>query len=229
MSSQAEQPANNRESSVGITFRETMSGGFALGETDPQTGERKGKDADTVLSMHSTIDIRDLNRFIADPDHTASMTGHINFAPFGENITAKSGVFNLFFPSDSPNLKFMIYELAFEHEGQDYYLVGNKEVRDDPGFDLWKDTTTLYTQLHKGADKTGPVVGAGILSLGPVELMRLVSTMRATNAKSIREQTEAVLEFGRFFMGELWDTYARRVAAATSWWRRWWRRLFGAR
>ena len=30
---------------VGLTFREMMSGGFALGETDPAQGERKGKQA----------------------------------------------------------------------------------------------------------------------------------------------------------------------------------------
>jgi hypothetical protein len=115
----------------------------------------------------------------------------------------------------------MIYELAFEHGGQDYYLAGKKEVRDDPGFDLWKDTTTLYSRLHEGTDKSGSVVGAGILSLGPAELMRLVSTIRVTNAKSTKEQTQAMLDFGRFFMGELWDTYAKKVATVTSWWRRW--------
>ena len=216
-----------KEKTLGITFRETMAGGFALSETDPQAGERKGKAAGTILSMHNTINIRDLSRFIADPNHAGSISAHIDFAPFGENIPAKSGIFNLFSPAERSNLKLMIYELAFEHAGREYYLAGKKEVRDDPGFDLWKDTTTLYVQLHEGTNKTGAVVGAGILSLGPPEVMRLVSTMRVTNAKSTRDQAQAMLDFGHFFMGELWDTYARKVAAATSWWRRWWRRLFG--
>ena len=65
----------------------------------------------------------------------------------------------------------MIYELAFERKGQDYYLAGRKEVQDDPGFDLWKDTT-LLTQLHRGVDKTGPVIGAGFVTLlSPTELL----------------------------------------------------------
>jgi predicted acylesterase/phospholipase RssA len=195
---------------LGITFRETMSGGFALGETDPRLGETKGKTANTRLIMHATITINDLNRFIADPNHTGSIAGHITFAPFGDNIPAKNGIFNLFSPTDMPKLKLMIYELAFEHDGQDYYLAGKKEVQDDPGFDLWKDTTTLYTQLHQGPDKASPVIGAGILSLGVDELAKLVSTLHATNAKSVTEQGQAIFRFGQFFLGQLWDTYGKK-------------------
>jgi hypothetical protein len=36
------------------------------------------------------------------------------------------GVFNLFSPADEPDIKYMIYELAFEHEGQAYYLTGRR-------------------------------------------------------------------------------------------------------
>ena len=198
-------PQNNHQ--LGVTFRETMRGGFALGETEPQAGEKKGKAEDSNLSMNATIDIRDLNRFIADPNHLGSITGHINFTPFGENIPAQSGVFNLFSPTDRPKLKLMVYELAFQHEGQDYYLAGKKEVRDDPRIDLWKDTTTLYTRLHKGTDRSAPVVGAGVLSLNVKELTKLVSTMRVTNADSLSDKTKALFDFGKFFLGELWDSY----------------------
>lgn len=191
---------------LGITFRETMSGGFALGETDPQLG----KTANTPLIMHASISINDLDLFIADPHHTGSIVGQISFAPLGSNIPAQHGVFNLFSPTEQPNLKLMIYELAFEYGGQNYYLAGKKEVRDDPGFDLWKDTTTLYTQLHKGRDKTSPVIGAGILTLGIDELAKLVSSLHATNTKSVTEQGQTILRFGQFFLGQLWDTYGKK-------------------
>jgi cholesterol oxidase len=195
---------------LGITFRETMSGGFALGETDPQLGATKGKTANTPLIMHASITINDLDLFIADPDHTGSIVGQISFAPLGENIPAQQGIFNLFSPTEQPTLKLMIYELTFEHGGQDYYLAGKKEVRDDPGFDLWKDTTTLYTQLHQGRDKISPVIGAGILTLGVDELAKLVSTLHATNAESVIEQGQALFKFGQFFLGQLWDTYGKK-------------------
>lgn len=196
------------DATLGLTFSETMAGGFALGETDPVAGKLAGRTAGTELAMHATITIRDVRRFVEDPEHDGELVGHIDFAPFGEAIPASSGAFNLFHPTDQPELKLMVYELGFTHDGQDYYLAGKKEVRDDPGFDLWKDTTTLYTVLHQGRDSTGPVVGAGVLRLGVKELAKLVSTVRPIGASSVLDRAEAIAHFGRFFMGELWDSYA---------------------
>ena len=196
---------------LGLTFSETMSGGFALGETEPQAGENKGKAENSQLSMNANIDIGDLKLFIADPNHLGSITGHIDFTSFGKNIPVQRGIFNLFSPTEEPSLKLMIYELAFQHEGQDYYLAGKKQVRNDPKFDLWSDTTTLYTTLHQGTDKSGSVVGAGVLSLNVAQLTKLVSTMRVTNADSLSDKTKALFDFGKFFLGELWDTYGPKM------------------
>ena len=99
--------------------------------------------------------------------------------------------------------------MSFHHQGQDYYLAGKKEVRDDPGFDLWTDTTTLFTQLHQGVDKNAPVVGAGILTLGVRDLLKLVSTVTVTNAQTNTDKITTVAKFGQFFMGELWDSYVK--------------------
>ena len=195
----------------GITFRETMAGGFSLGETDPRTGEQKGKAAGHIMAMHATITIQDLDRFISDPGHTGGINGSIDFPPFGENIPAKAGVFNLFSPAGDAGMKLMVYELAFEHGGKNYYLAGHKEVKDDPGLDLWKDTTTLFATLHYGDDKSGPVAGAGILSLGPLALAKMVTTMHSTNTSSTIEGMRVVGRFGKFFLGELWDSYIAKV------------------
>lgn len=192
----------------GITFRETMQGPFALGPTDPEAGRDTGRRDGSALALHARIHIPDLERFEADPQHAGHIEGEIDFTPFGTAIPATAGRFHLFSPTGEPRLKRMVYEVGFRHEGEAYYLAGHKDVRDDPGFDLWADTTTLYTRLHRGSDTSGPVVGAGVLSLGLAELARLVSTMRATDAGSAGERVRAVATFGRFFLGELWETYA---------------------
>lgn len=196
---------------IGFTFDETMSGGFAMGEADPQTGKDRGQLDGSELAMHAKVSIEDLDAFIADPDHLGGLAGSVDFTPFGVGIAAPGGVFNLFSPTADPTLKLMVYELAFEHEGKSYYLAGQKKVRDAAPLELWKATTTLYTQLHEGADKQAPVVGAGVLSLGVKQLMALVSTMRVTNAESHRQEAETIMKFGRFFMGDLWDTYVKHA------------------
>lgn len=199
------------EKKIGFGFTETMAGGFSLGPTDPREGHAKGRREGSSLAIHVTIQIDDLGRFIEDPNHLGFLSGAVDFTPFGTGIPAPSGTFNLFSPGDQPKLKLMRYELAFEHDGEAYYVAGAKEVRDDPGFDLWKDTTTLFTRLHRGASADGEVVGAGILSLGVIDLIKMMGTMRVPNADSASEKAGALARFGSLFLGELWDTYVRHV------------------
>ncbi|NKB54835.1 MAG: hypothetical protein GKS00_00705 [Alphaproteobacteria bacterium] len=192
---------------IGITFDETMAGAFALGQTDPEKGADAGEAHGTALTMNASVKIADLDKFIAQPKHQGSLTGSIDFPPLGEGMKAKSGIFNLFSPSGEPNLKYMVYELAFMAGKEPYYLAGKKHVRDDFGFDLWSDTTTLYTTLHKGKDASGSVAGAGVLRLDMGDFLRLMSTIKVTGTKSKAAQAAAVAKFGSFFMGELWDIY----------------------
>lgn len=196
---------------LGFMFSEMMSGGFALGATDPKTGAQTGKSQ--PLTMHGTITIDDLDAFIADPQHLGRLDARMDWAPFGSGIPAPGGVFNLFSPTGDPKLKLMIYEWRVDHDGKSYYFAGQKDVQVHPLFDLWKDTTTLYTTLHEGPDKTGKVVGAGILELTPAELMKMTGTFKALNAANAADSVRATTEFGRFFLGELWDTYVKRVGA----------------
>jgi predicted acylesterase/phospholipase RssA len=196
-----------RDPRLGISFREVMAGGFSLGATDPRAGREAGEAAGTTLTMRAAIDIDDLDRFIADPDHAGRLSGTVSFPPVGDDLLASSGVFNLFSPGDEPGARRMVYELGLRHQGRDLYLAGHKEVKDDFGPDLLSDTTTLFTTLHEGPDASGPVIGAGTLRLGVRELKDLVGTLHATNAAGPREAAEALARFGRFFLGELWKAY----------------------
>lgn len=195
------------DAAPGLSFRETMSGPFTLGASDSKDGAASGA---PTLAMHATVFIQDLDRFLTDQGHLGSLSGTLDYAPFGGPLSAHAGAFRLFSPADEPATKYMVYELAFLRDGEPYYLAGHKVVRQDPGFDLWKDTTTLYTRLHKGRDTSGEVVGAGILSLGVTDLVRLLGTVEVPNA-DLTHRLETLGKFGRFFLGELWDTYAKHV------------------
>jgi hypothetical protein len=190
--------------SGGISFKETMEGWFALGATTPEAGASQGRHDGTRLAMHANITVDDFARFVSVREHPGGLTGTVDFQPLGFGLPAPSGVFQLFAPGAGENARRMVYELAFKASGKNYYLAGEKRVHNDAGFDLWKDTTTLYTLLHEGSDKSGTVVGAGILSLGVPQLLALMSTLKPINGGN----AATIASFGRFFFGELWDVYA---------------------
>jgi hypothetical protein len=198
------------DQSLGFTFREKMSGGFSMGETDPEKGAKLGNDAGNILTMHATIVIPDLDQFLASQGHPGSISGSIDFVPLGTNLPSTKGVFSLFSPTSDPNSKYMVYELGFNaSNGQPYYMAGHKDVRRGSIVHLWTATTTLYTKLYSGTDTTGPVVGAGVISLSIPDLLAMVPTFHAVNAKNAEQAAEVTAKFGKFFLGELWDTYVK--------------------
>ena len=199
-----------RDAGPGISFRETMAGSFALGETDPEAGARKGQADNTRLAVHAAVDVEDVERFVADSLHSARITGHIDLAPFGSAIPASGGVLQLLTEGDESTVKWMVYELGFEHQGKPYYLAGRKLVRSGPVVRAWPDTTTLFTRLHEGRDSSGPVIGAGVLTLGVSDVLRMIATLHPTNAGSVVGGVRALTAFGRFFTREVWRSYVSR-------------------
>ncbi len=208
------------DATPGITFRETLSGGFHLGASDPVDGRRQGEAARTRLDLHATITIGDVRRFMADPQHVATLDGTIDFEPLGRDLRASRGTFNLFASPDRPGTKRASYELAFATRGTPYFFAGHMDIRDDAGPDAWSDLTTLYATLHEGTDRSGPIVGAGVLALGTDGLARLAASMRVTGADSLGDGALALAAFGRFFLGELWNTYTSPPSGARGAWRR---------
>ena len=118
----------------------------------------------------------------------------------------------------------MLYRLWLTSTGGDpITFVGFKEVRDDPGFDLWRDTTTLYVQLLAGQvderdtpDTSGllapddpRIVGAGVLRIAPLDFARQLTTFAAGGP----DGGAALARFGQLFLGELWHTYAPLAGA----------------
>ena len=94
-----------KTTSVGISFREAMSGPFSLDATEPHAGVDKGKAAGTVLTMNAAILIRDLDEFVEHPEHAGELVGSVTFGPLGENLPAKNGKFNLFSPAGEPETR----------------------------------------------------------------------------------------------------------------------------
>jgi len=201
-----------QDAPLGLAFREALDGTFAFGEIDPRAGAQKGQAGGGRFVFEAAVTIYDLERFLADPNHTGRLTAHITLDGSGP-IPTKNGTFNLLSSTDHPGRRVIAYEAGFERDGHEYYLAAKKEIENNRGFDLWADTTTLFAQLHEGIDKTGPVAGAGIARLSMTELMRTVASIHAMNGQSTTQAAGAIVDFGRLFLGQLWSTYGGKSAA----------------
>lgn len=195
---------------VGIQFTETMRGHFSTKvKDDYKDGLEQGLQDNTEFRFVLTIVSDDLNAMSADPLHPAQMIGNVIAPSLSEEpLTVNEGRFNLF--ADDPNhtgTRQMHYRMTLRSiEGRTYYFKGFKVIRDDPGIDLWSDTTTLYITLYDG-DEQSPVLGKGILRIHPADFARQLRTLRVTSAASLSESLRATAQFGQLFAGALSDSY----------------------
>lgn len=188
----------------GIEFKETMSGPFALGVEDPEAGARQGRRDGVVLAIHNRIAIDDVAAFIDDPEHSATLDATLDLAPFGRRIPTDTGVFQLFVPQD-PDTRLMIYRFGFRHGGESYYFHGTKfmHIGASPAR-VWRESTHLYSTLHRGDDRSAPVIGAGVLSIGPGRVLAMAGSMRVRGARSPIEHARTLAQFNRFLGREFW-------------------------
>jgi cholesterol oxidase len=101
----------------------------------------------------------------------------------------------------------MIYRLWFTDVADEpMTLIGLKYLRDDPGPDLWADTTTLRLKLLRGhvpADVAAECLAMGTIRLTRHEFVRMLRSIKATGSNQLRTRTR----FGTYFVGNLWQVY----------------------
>ncbi len=100
--------------------------------------------------------------------------------------------------------------------GRPATISGFKHVRDDPGFDLWSDTSTLFTRVFRGhvtlaEEDQAEVLGAGVINVHLDDFLRPAHDVRGGCREPRRAGRGPAAAFGRSFMGKLWDVYARRI------------------
>ena len=203
----------------GINFRESMTGRLTFGMTDPRAGYTDA--AAIPFTLDASIDVRDIDAFVADPTHTGELTGHLYAPRAGFVLPGTGGVFRLFAPTADAAETYMVYEISYRRDGKPYYFAGAKHVRLGWPWRAWRETTTLYVTLHEGDDATGPIVAAGILRLNLFDLFALLGTFHATGCETPVQGWRAIFRFAAFFTRELWRTYVlqrplRPAAAARS-------------
>jgi cholesterol oxidase len=194
----------------GLLFTEQMKGFVALGVDDPQAGHDRGRETKDRLMFELTISVEDVDRFVAEPGHQGSATGYVDSDLLGGRLDVERGWFNLFVQDEDPDQREMRYRLWLRGPGGNpMTFTGVKEVRDEAGLDVWRDTSTLYVRIldghHEPGDDDAPVLAAGVITIHIPDFMKQLTTFRTWGESRIG----AMEGFGRLFLGQLWDVYGR--------------------
>ena len=197
-----------------VRFTEEMKGHVSFGEEDHERGVREGRETNTLLMFHLTIEVEDLDRFAADDRRAASARGWVGCEALGGRLPVERGVFNLLVDDTGSGQKQMLYRLFFrDGAGHPLTLIGFKTVGTDPGAGVWRETTTLYTRVVRGHVKkdsdAAETVASGILRLRVPGFLRQLATFRA-GGDSLAVRISAVGRFDILFLGGLWQIYGKR-------------------
>jgi hypothetical protein len=190
-----------------VRFTEEMLGHVTFGEEDFARGAAAERDGAAALKFHLTIVVDDIERFRSDPRRSAGAHGYVVCDALGGKLPIERGAFNLFVDTE-PGVKRMLYRLFFrDGTGHPLTLTGYKLVKDDAGFDVWKDTTTLFTRVLRGhvgeVEEAGAeLVASGVLRIRVRDFARQLTTFRGSVA--------ALAKFGVIFLGQLAEAYLRK-------------------
>ncbi|SFI26015.1 MULTISPECIES: GMC oxidoreductase [Microbacterium] len=219
-------PPAARADATSVSFTERMVGHVALGETDPRRGAERARYRNDDLEFVLTITAADIDAFTEDPLHEGAATGHVDGVALGGRCEVERGWFHLFVDPPARPGRRMLYRLwLHDAAGDPVTLVGVKDVADDDGFDLWRDTSTLYVHLLAGHVPPPPaqtpaeraaaraaagdipagadVRAAGMLVIKPLDFAKQLTTFRTDGPAGIA----ALAAFGRLFLGELSRVY----------------------
>ncbi|MGH4020700.1 MAG: GMC family oxidoreductase N-terminal domain-containing protein [Pseudonocardiaceae bacterium] len=205
-------PDHHTQIRPGVGFTERMQGFFSTKVTDDdyQRGHDQGQADGSEFAFTFTIVIDDLDRFLSDESREARIVGTVE-APVlaAEPLTATGGVLNLLVTDAAdPDTRRMRYRTTLtSRQGTEFFLDGVKIVRDDLGFDMVADTTTLFITVHEGGDENGPVLGTGILRIRPTDFAKQATTMRAIGVSTLPQRVAAVGRFGNYFARSLMEIY----------------------
>ena len=196
----------------GIEFFERMHGFCTRAVTDARTpeeferAEALAEDRGDWMDARLFIMSEDLEAFIGEPAHRAEAEGDLGSTLLGDRRRIEDGAFQLFVREDG--IKKMLYRLAFlGQDGAPYLLDGFKTMRDDAGIDVLADATTLYTSIRAGWSQEGPVVAQGILRVHARDFIDQLASFRVRNVEGAASRAVWLARFGKFFLGELWETY----------------------
>ncbi|NOZ88130.1 MAG: DUF362 domain-containing protein [Deltaproteobacteria bacterium] len=196
---------------LGFSFDETMSGYLSRDIEDFKSGYEKGKASRSSISFSVHVEIDDMEKFMNTWDHTAALSGTVNFEPLGGELPIDDGWFNLFSLAPDDEGRRMIYAFRFTgSDGKKYFFHGHKEIRDDQGkVDVIEDMTNLFTRIYRGPSEHADIYGAGVLNFALGDAPDLIGSMKVLHADKWWKKAAGFVAFTSFAWGSLRNEYLK--------------------
>ncbi len=201
-----------------LRFTERMAGFVSKVELDRITGsaagtERfgagwtQGRDDGTEIQFVLTIRVEDLDAMLVRPATPGEVVGTVVAPALSRHaLTVVQGQFRLLVHDpDHVETWNMIYDLDMvSPAGEQFHLHGFKVLHQRPGFNAWRDTTTLFVRVTGDQPETRLF---GIMRLTPGDLLRQVRTMRVLHVRNPKRRLEYLSAFLKRFAYSLVRIY----------------------
>jgi hypothetical protein len=216
-----------------VSWSETFKGWLGFGQTDFNQAMLQENREPARAKL--TVSIPHLDSFLAPlrpglneaadaqpgsepgehPPRAARVTkGWVRCDGFPGPLTVTDGTFEAFVPAavreprDQLHLR-MRYVLQLRGpDDEPFVLRGFKLIENDPGYDSWSDTTTLFVQIFPGGADAGQVtpLAVGVLRISPLAFARELATFRASG-RSLTARVTGVGRYQWFFASSLARAY----------------------
>ncbi|PKK80660.1 FAD/NAD(P)-binding domain-containing protein [Rhizophagus irregularis] len=198
----------------GISFTEVMRGYFSTEvlSADYVAAELQAKSSDSTMQFMLTIIAYNVETLVEMDDHSALITGTVSCRALSPDpLLVTNGKFRLFIPrTDHVDSNQMMYDLNLSAtDGTKYRLKGYKLIKNGTFSEQVTSTTTLYVTIYHLDDLDNideeeeadirKVVGRGILRIKPSDLLKQLTTLKATGETS-ESRFKAMITFKNFFV-----------------------------
>jgi len=164
------------------------------------------------MRLEATVIIPNLPGFIKDPIHKGQWRAAGSIPVLGGDVIGLGkGDFGLFRRAirEKKGVRELVYDTDFTVGDQQYRMRGRKYVEPSPPWRGWPATTTLYVQLFPVGGGTGEPVGAGVLRITLLGLIKQLLTMQVLGNYGFADRCSQKLSFYRFFGKSLVNTYIK--------------------